>query len=61
MKIEFSETQCENLAEFIELNIFDMIRNDDCIDGIGWLADMMDTYTKLKSAAKQTKERGIDG
>lgn len=48
MIINLTEYQCRNLCEFIELNIFDNIRNDPDIDNIGWLVDMMDTYQKLQ-------------
>lgn len=61
MTIELTKLQCENLAEFIELNIFNMIRDDTDIDGIGWLADIMDAYNKLRTAvAKQMMEKVTD-
>ena len=48
MKVDLTESQCRNLCEFIELNIFEYIRNDTEIDNINWLIDMMKTYQKLK-------------
>ena len=48
MIIDLTESQCENLCDFIEFNIFDYIRNDTDIDNINWLIDMMETYQKLK-------------
>ena len=48
MIIDLTESQCRNLYEFIELNIFEYIRNDTDIDNINWLIDMMETYQKLK-------------
>ena len=51
MKIDLTESQCRNLCDFIELNIFEYIRNDTEIDNIGWLIDMMETYQKLKGGA----------
>ena len=45
--ISLTITQAKNLAEFIEMNIFDVIRNDTEIDGIGWLCDMCDIYRKV--------------
>ena len=48
MKIDLTESQCRNLCDFIELNIFEYIRNDTDIDNIDWLIDMMETYQKLK-------------
>lgn len=48
MNIDLKESQCINLCDFIELNIFDYIRNDTDIDNIDWLVDMMEIYQKLK-------------
>ena len=48
MMIDLTESQCKNIAEFIELNIFDYIRNDTDIDNIYWLIDMIGAYQKLK-------------
>ena len=46
--IDLTKTQCKNLAELLEWNIFEIIRNDTDIDNIDWLVDMMDSYRKLK-------------
>ena len=48
MIIDLTESQCKNLCDFIEFNIFDYIRNDTDIDNIDWLVDMMGAYQKLK-------------
>ena len=48
MIIDLTESKCKNLCDFIEVNIFDYIRNDTDIDNIDWLVDMMDTYQQLK-------------
>lgn len=48
MIIDLKESQCINLCDFIELNIFDYIRNNTDIDNIDWLVDMMEIYQKLK-------------
>lgn len=48
MIIDLKESQYINLCDFIELNIFDYIRNDTDIDNIDWLVDMMEIYQKLK-------------
>ena len=48
MIIDLTESQCKNLCDFIEVNIFEYIRNDTEIDNINWLIDMMETYQKLK-------------
>lgn len=46
--VDLTESQCENLCDFIEFNIFEYIRNDTDIDNIDWLVDMMKAYQKLK-------------
>ena len=51
MIIDLTESQCRNLYDFIELNIFEYIRNDTEIDNINWLVDMMEAYQKLKGGA----------
>ena len=48
MKIDLTESQCRNLCEFIELNIFEYIRDDTDIDNIGWLIEIIRAYQKLK-------------
>ena len=48
MIIDLTESQCKNLCDFIEVNIFEYIRNDTDIDNIDWLIDMMEAYQKLK-------------
>lgn len=49
--ITLEDFEAENLAEFIEMNLFDNIRNDVEIDGMDWLCGMCDTYRKLKAGA----------
>lgn len=51
MKVELTANQCRNVAEFIEHNIFDEIRNDVGIDNIEWLRDMLDAHKVLQEAA----------
>ena len=53
MIIDLTESQCRNLCEFIEINIFEYIRNDTDIDNINWLIDMMETYQKLKGGEQE--------
>ena len=52
MIIDLTESQCKNLCDFIEFNIFECIRNDKDIDNIDWLVDMMVAYQKLKGGAE---------
>jgi hypothetical protein len=51
-KIDLKPSECKQLADFIEYNIFDVIRNDTDIDNIGWLECMMSTYKKLRDGEK---------
>ena len=48
MIIDLTESQCRNLCDFIEFNVFDYIRNDKDIDNIGWLIEIIGAYQKLK-------------
>ena len=52
MKVELTKNQCQVVAEFIEMNILDVIRNDTDIDNIAWLENMLD--------AKQALEKAVD-
>ena len=53
--IDLTESQCTNLADFIEMNIFQNIRDDVDIDNIEWLIDMVDAYKKLKEHGHNTQ------
>ena len=52
MKVELTKIQCHVVAEFIEMNILDVIRNDTDIDNVAWLENMLD--------AKQVLEKAVD-
>lgn len=54
--IPFTLDECKNLAEHIELTLFETIRNDPEIDNIEWLVSIMSAYTKLVNAAEILKE-----
>lgn len=43
-----TQSQVDNLIEFIELNFIDTVRNDTDIDNIDYVVDMMDALTKLR-------------
>ncbi len=53
MIIDLTESQCKNLCDFIEVNIFEYIRNDTEIDNIDWIVDMMEAYKKLKGGEQE--------
>ena len=46
--IEITKDEAESLMDFIEINIFDIIRNDPDIDSIEWLKNIMAVYQKCK-------------
>ena len=52
MKVELSKVQCEIIAEFIEMNILDVIRNDTDIDNVAWLENMLEAKRVLEKAVK---------
>ena len=47
--IEITKDEAESLVDFIEMNIFDIIRNDPDIDSIEWLENIMAIYKKCKA------------
>jgi hypothetical protein len=53
MKIDLTKGQCVNLAEFIEMHIFEAIRSDVDIDNIEWLRDMLDAQKTFSEAGKE--------
>ena len=56
MQIELSKSQCKNIAEFMEWDIFEAIRNDTDIDNIDWLVDMCNAYEILRKAGNEDAE-----
>ena len=50
-------SQVNNLAEFIDVNLIDHIRNDEEIDNILWLLDMCETYKTLTSILENEKQK----
>lgn len=53
MKVELSKVQCQVAAEFIEMNILDVIRNDTDIDNIAWLENMLEAKRVLEEAVDE--------
>ena len=54
--IDLTQSQCKNIAEFIEFHIFDAIRNDTDLDNINWLVDMVEAYKKLMEGCTPSLE-----
>ena len=57
MKVELTKNQCRNVAEFIEMNLLDVIRNDVDIDNVAWLEDMLDAKRALEKAVDEYEKR----
>lgn len=45
----------ESLADFIEWDVFDRIRNDTEIDNINWLCGICDVYKDLRKQLAELK------
>lgn len=50
--VQLSLSQCENLADFIELNLLDDIRRDPDMDNLDYLRDLLEAQTILRNALK---------
>ena len=48
--IQIDTNEASSLLDFIELNIFTIIREDTDIDNMNWLVNMVNIYTKCKEA-----------
>ena len=53
MKVELTKSQCKNVAEFINYNLLDEIRNDPDIDSVYWVKDMINAMEVLEKAARE--------
>ena len=51
--IEITKDEAELLADLIEMNIFDIIRNDPDTDSIEWLENIMAIYKKCKAGEQE--------
>lgn len=47
--IEITEIEAETLVDTIEMCIYDIIRDNEDIDNINWLANIMSVYEKCKN------------
>jgi len=52
MKVELTKGQCESLADFISLNLLDVIRNDADIDNLNYVHNLLNALEAFKEAAK---------
>ncbi len=61
MTIKLTEGQRDSLIDFIECNFYPNIQNDDSIDSIDYAIDLLNVYTRLRSAAKRRQRTEIQG
>ena len=54
-----TESQVDNLIEFIELHFIDAIREDTDIDCIDYIVDMMEALTKLRLTRSATRKENL--
>ena len=54
-----TQSQVENLIEFIELHFIDSVREDVDIDNIDYVVDMMDTLVKLRNTRLNMKQEAF--
>ena len=50
--VRLTKSQCANVAEFIEINLVDNIRNNPDIDNIGWIEDMINAMRALEEGTE---------
>lgn len=51
--IELTKSEVGSLMDFIEFNIFNVIRDYEEIDSVTWLDNMMSIYRKCKEAQNE--------
>ena len=56
MQIELTKSQCDNLADLIDLYFFTEIRENDEIDNMGWVYDIATAWNTLREASKGEDE-----
>ena len=52
MLIELTKGQCESLADFIALNLLDVIRNDTDIDNLNYVRNLLNAQQAFEEASK---------
>lgn len=48
--VKLTSSQCQNVAEFIEVHLIDAIRSDVDLDNVAWIKDMILAMETLKKA-----------
>lgn len=52
---QLSKREAACVADFIEFNLIDNIRDDPNVDSIEWVCDMAGAYKKLRSMAEASE------
>ena len=53
MKVELTKSQCNSIADFIEMNLLDVIRKDTDLECLGYVEDLLTAKTTLEKAVKE--------
>lgn len=53
MKVELTKSQCNTIADFIEMNLLDVIRKDTDLECLGYVEDLLTAKTTLEKAVKE--------
>lgn len=50
ISVQLTKSQCRNVADFIEFELIEHIRNDPDLDNIRWIVDMIEAWKTLEKA-----------
>lgn len=53
MKIDVTKGQCESVIDFIEGNILKVIRDDELLDNVDWLANILAVRDAMQKAVRE--------
>ena len=56
MKVELTKGQCESLADFISMNLLEIIRNDTDIDNLNYVRNLLNALEMFEQAAQKEDE-----
>lgn len=56
MEIYISKDECTSLVDLIEFNLINIIREDESIDNIKWLANIIRIYDRAKELIDKKEE-----
>lgn len=57
MEIYISKDECTSLVDLIEFNLINIIREDESIENINWLANIMRIYDRAKDLINKKEEQ----